>query len=532
MLNLFDYLTKEDNEKIENYITKYGVSADVYEGNKEYLKYWAESNKKLFHLLGGKLIYEVPYVSEKSDENVDYLVRQLLKKSEFKKISDFLDSKNDNDINVSGYYQFWSPECYKKNSIEIYSEIKYKNKDKGLKFQKGTKILKALQKLLIYLNADDEIMQAFEKFRIDHSMIFNDKVIRGTLCFSIHPLDFMTMSDNSNGWNSCMNWRNKGCYRVGTVEMMNSNNVVCVYLKNDKHNFIFDETKENCEWNNKIWRQLFYCTKEIIVSGKSYPLYNEKITIDALRILRELAFNNWHHSYEFGIEKYKDMIHVGSLYRMENNRIWIRSKKDAKKQNILFDSKAMYNDMLNDNEYNSYWCVRNRVKKNTIISYSGKAPCLCCGEILNKEPYESNPGFYEGAYNDRYRNTDALICSKCEKKYRCDDCGIVTSKLITFENRSYCEECWNNMIKYCPICHKPMDLSCISSRYKCYNIHICNECSKEYLNNIMDKYYTKEVYNYYANYEIKPEEKANDCIHIKKYFEENLENVPIKDFIN
>ena len=533
MLNLFDYLTKEDNEKIENYIDKFGVSADLYEGNEKYLKYWAESKKKLFHLLGGNLIYEVPYVSEKSDENLNFLIDQLLQKPEFKEISSFLTGCN-SKIMTSGYYQLYSSNCYKNNALECGIEITHKEKDKPLKFQRGTKMLKVLQKTLEYFGADDELMQMFEKFRIDHSMVFNDKVIRGTLCFSIHPLDFMTMSDNDNGWSSCMSWKNKGCYRQGTVEMMNSNNVVCVYLKNDKHNYIFDTTKENCEWNNKAWRQLFYCTKEIIVSGKSYPFYNETITKEALKILRELAFNNWHHSYEFGIEEYKDMIHVGSLYRMENNRMWIRSKSGAKKQNILFDTRAMYNDMFNDNHYNSYWCVRNRVKKNTIISYSGKAPCLCCGEIINAEPYDPNPGFYEGAYNERYQNNDLVICKPCEKNYSCHECDKITSDLRSLDSYRLCEKCWNDSIRTCPVCKKPFSIDWCNSRYHSGNqLYMCDECSTLYVKNIVKKYFdVRGEHSWNTTYNIKQEEIDQDFVHIKKYFRENLKTPPFNETTN
>ena len=38
------------------------------------------------------------------------------------------------------------------------------------------------------------------------------------------------MSDNNSGWESCMSWRNNGCYRRGTVEMMNSPYVIVAYL--------------------------------------------------------------------------------------------------------------------------------------------------------------------------------------------------------------------------------------------------------------------------------------------------------------
>ena len=57
-LNLYDYLTELDNKRIENYIKTWGISD--YIGNDIYLSHWRDSNKKLFKLLGGNLIYSIP----------------------------------------------------------------------------------------------------------------------------------------------------------------------------------------------------------------------------------------------------------------------------------------------------------------------------------------------------------------------------------------------------------------------------------------------------------------------------------------
>ena len=76
-----------------------------------------------------------------------------------------------------------------------------------------------------YFAADE-----WEEIRLAHSQIFNTNKMTGTLCLSIHPLDYATASDNDNGWSSCMSWRDDGCYRMGTVEMMNSPMVICAYF--------------------------------------------------------------------------------------------------------------------------------------------------------------------------------------------------------------------------------------------------------------------------------------------------------------
>ena len=64
-------------------------------------------------------------------------------------------------------------------------------------------------------------LPGFEDFRIAQSLVTNQANLKGYITLSIHPLDYMTMSDNNCGWDSCMSWQEEGCYRQGTVEMMN-----------------------------------------------------------------------------------------------------------------------------------------------------------------------------------------------------------------------------------------------------------------------------------------------------------------------
>lgn len=459
MLNLFDYLSEEDNKKIESYIQKYGVEDD-YIGNEAYLKYWAESNKKLFHLLGGNLIYKVPFCY---DKNREILSMEL--KSFRNRYINFLDKF------TTHIFDFFRKHNYEHEvdqikfdiidiastdnlvSDRIYYGIKFKkdNDAKVLQLQKGMKPMRAMQKAIKYFEFND-LEEEFEKFRIDHSLIYNEKHIKGNLCFSIHPLDFMTMSDNANDWSSCMSWITGGCYRIGTVEMMNSNNVICVYIESEHEKLTFG----NYTWNSKKWRQLFYCTKEIIVSGKSYPYANETFTKGALEELRKLAKVNWNHTYSFGIEKYKDMIHINTMQRMDNNKIWARGRGNTK-HNIIFDSKGMYNDMFNDSN-RDYWCVRNKVKRNTVISYSGKTKCLCCNSHVLDERWDWDE--YDLGYNDRYEHTNRLICPSCYDDRYCESCGNEDGyyKVYEINGRRLCSDCVQDYIKVCPDCGEPFSI--------------------------------------------------------------------------
>lgn len=457
MLNLFDYLAPLDNRRIENYISLYGINRDNYIGNEKYLKYWAENKKHLFHLLGGNLIYKFPIHFQKPKRQLisDFNALEFFTFLFFDKVNkkEFRDTESKDT--VRGCHALTWAETLADDAIPYTIKTKLPGKAKMLQLQKGMKPVKAIQKIIDYFDWDD-LREPFERFRIKHSQILNTRDITGNMCLSIHPLDFMTMSDNASGWSSCMTWTERGCYHVGTVEMMNSNNVICCYIESSEpYHFCSDSTEEEYTWNNKKWRQLFYVTKEIAVCGKAYPYQSKKFSTAALNKIKELTEKNLHRSYQFGIEPYRDMNYIGSNFRMNQNKEWIRSKQTTK-HNIIFDSKGMYNDMFNDHDGDEdiYWCFRNKVKKNTIISYSGKAPCLCCGRsVISAATIEDN---YDGDYNDRYSNVSNVICDSCLDNYfTCNFCNSrvpTGKKLIKYKGKTYCERCWNNHAFVCPDC--------------------------------------------------------------------------------
>lgn len=511
-VDLIEKLTEIDKKRIENYILTYGTS-EGFMGVDKWLQNWSHSNQKLYKLLGGNLIVKKPIKMIKSQDLIARQFKDLIQDSSVLDTILVLDSKYrakrvkdngnlDNDVYVaSGLtkvvneladgYSF-SIDCYIKDAIDFSAKIVAPYSGKTFQIQKGMKPVKALRKVIDFYKAeftalsesnnyllkciDDE----FEVFRIKASMIFNDKYITGNLCFSIHPLDYMTMSDNSLDWSSCMSWTSKGCYRVGTIEMMNSNNAICCYLesselfyfKKEIVNYTYKEEtlekskeelkkmKDACgpeyTWNNKKWRVLVYANKDIIMTGKSYPYYNEDLDKEILSTLVDLAGSNlsWH--YQFGPELYLDMKHITSKSSFDINRRWIRYG-DTTKHNIIWDTHGMYNDMLNANKY-SYWCYRNRVNHNKIYSVSGKATCLCCG---NNIIYDNEDN--ENDYNERFCNTGATICEDCANDfYNCDICSSVSCEeehyIVKIDGKRLrvCAKCFDALAVRCPCCGKPI----------------------------------------------------------------------------
>lgn len=448
--NLYPVLTEKDKAILHNYIYKYGVAEEHFVGLEKWLHDWSYNKVKLYKLLGDQLIYSEPFSYTEPEGQIQDAFDNVLWESEHTSFiqdvrSCIWETSSPKQIKDDLAYELTTARSYARNELKENIILDYLPDKKKVVLSKGMKPIKALYKFLKYIDFED--MDKYESFRLEHSRVLNTREIKGELVISIHPMDFSTMSDNSYHWSSCMNWTEEegGCYRVGTIEMMASNCVVCCYLKT-KEPFYFDKGNQDEEhaWTNKKWRQLFYVTKDIIVGGKSYPYSSNELTLHLLSTLQELAKKNLGWEYSFGPEQYTDMKRVYSEIDFDVARAHA-VQKELTQHRILFDVRGMYNDMANDH-HREYLCVRNKVKHNKIINISGKGPCLCCGGEV------AEPVDYYDEYNDKYENCNSLICIYCkEKKFTCHGCNFsyMRKPLIEFNGHFYCEDCMSS-IKKCP----------------------------------------------------------------------------------
>lgn len=483
-----------DKKRIKNYILKYGAIEGISKRKEiaedpeyvdRWLSEWAKSKKKLYRLFGNSFIFTKKINIEKPESFLYEMYNNLLKeidnlyKNDFvnddvtKNILNYItsdefteelkemniyDSKTGELIFDDEYKELtgWRKSHYEtqiKNSFTpfcgfrlvregvIEEGFKYRRdlpngRFKELKILEGEKLEKAQNKIFDFLDFEEnhpELFAQYKWFMKQINQYKSQKKLSAILCLSIHPLDFMTMSDNDNHWSSCMNWTEEdggGCYRIGTVEMMNSNNVVCAYLlpdKESKQSWFFgrynrdwygthyvedvEEGDEEWTWNNKMWRCLYYVEKDILLSGKSYPYYQEDLNFIVLETLKDLVAEKFDWHYTIGIQRYQDMVTCApySLYNARENDgiIYDRQHKSYKKK-ILIDTRGMYNDFLNDNDYPGYFCYRNKVRKTKVINVSG-IPL----SIATTKPFKRQSIIYElykyiDEYNDRFGETDWL----------------------------------------------------------------------------------------------------------------------------
>lgn len=507
MERLINKVSEQELKMLDSYRRSYVEDArGRLAPSAEVLSCWdsAKTAGRLYELLGGNLMISKDIISEKTDVEIERLIDNLYyRKGEFVKAwenfvyTKFYDLKL--DIENPEYVMYYNmdklmlPNSLLDNTYKGETFfVTFPNGDK-YKVQKGCKVSKALGKI-----AEAFELPGFEEFRIAHSQILNERKLKGKMTLSIHPLDYVTMSDNDCDWSSCMSWKEDGEYRRGTVEMMNSPFVIIAYLS---------AKDEMCmpgggTWTNKKWRELFIVTDNFIGGIKGYPYWNRDLEKKALEWIKELAVENWSGR---GVE------YTDNLYKIFAPNQSCEVYVDEMEKNVRFRlwTDAMYNDC-----YDEHYVYINKNLENTCIDlcYSGVGQCMWCGEETNDFSYESN-----------------LACGGCDDELYCTKCGerITHGYEHWVGDECYCEYCYDDL-PYCDGCEETVAYDSSLHRiylckndkiYKWYYVDLCYDCFN--YNPYVTKYKKRRLVEnlYEVNYFSVDEILQNNDEEAKNYIE-------------
>lgn len=431
---MLSLLTPQDETKIRSYINYYAQSGSsdlttTMGDTAHILRVWDnEKSKYLSKIFGDKLILEREIEFSKS---VTQIRNEISYGFEFNDaMTNFSNAfytalKKEFGLYTDPFY--WCRSLLNPHplAINIAEDLPYDDTTitfstgRTIVFSHKAKTMKLLGKVSKELGLEEE----FEKFRLAHSLYLNQKKLKGTLCLSIHPLDYMTMSDNANGWSSCMSWMEDGDYRGGTVEMMNSPCVVVAYLKSDDKKLMWD----NQEWNSKLWRSLIIVHPDVITTIKGYPYQHEEIAKTCVSWLRDLVMENLEYLGRDWDAFHSECIKIPQCSDFEFN---------GRKRHIEFYCDRMYNDF---GSVEHYGYLAKGSDSRLRIDYSGPDECVICGEVRNDYADSNFVVCYNCCDAERYRYVE---CSECYNDTHLDDIYWVEDNPLCpccFEN--YAEEC-------------------------------------------------------------------------------------------
>jgi hypothetical protein len=179
-------------------------SQNIPDPKVDYLFREWESNKARFIKRFGGLIYEHPTQVEFTLDPKEKLTRAM----------EFANSVSD-AYNNSALAEFID------ENLDTFFENKV-SRTMGQKIPEGMKLIKAFK----FFESDKSTLRSIQDYA---SQLIQENKIKGTLCFSVHPLDFLSSSENTYNWRSCHAL--DGEYRAGNLSYMVDDTTFMVYLK-------------------------------------------------------------------------------------------------------------------------------------------------------------------------------------------------------------------------------------------------------------------------------------------------------------
>lgn len=338
---------------------------------------------------------------------------------------------------------------------------------------KGMKIIRAFK----YFCNNKDLLNDLQSIA---SMVIQNDKITGTLCLSIHPLDYLSISENQHNWRSCHAL--DGEYRGGNLNYMADSTTMICYLK-AKHDVILPRFPEDVPWNSKKWRVLLFFNDDLsfVMAGRQYPFSDDSILLKVKQCLEDddRKFSGWFNQYIESVDLKSSIEdeNNSNTYPIELNGKYLPVNGKLLRLNKLVsnaEGTLQFNDLLDSSTYTepfySFELHRNWVG-NWVnmprrswsfpkIVVGKKCNCLECG----KAPIEMSESF---------------LCNHCmiEEGQAADDevfdtCPFCGERFIQEEGR-YAHDQWGDEVLCCPDCYD-------------FNCHTCSVCGETYYDKYLD----------------------------------------------
>lgn len=339
-------------------------------------KTWALNKKFFIDLFGGKPIL-----------NVGKITVPLSAQQKEEKVASFIEHCRDIDETLGEFLAFCGSENIFQNKVPRNFTLYMDDDDRPFYIPAGIKIGKAISR---YFEFDtEEIVNEL-------SMIIQEDKLEGELCFSVHPLDFLSISENNSNWRSCHAL--DGGYRGGNIDYICDEVTFIAYIKSEGDNCCLPHFPSSVKWNNKKWRTLLFFDRQrgLIWSGRHYPMMNENalgIIFTAL-ISSSKLLDYYPHATSTG--GWKNLIVNGTLSSSSRPDLYINLDEDY----IYWDGQLtrlrrwikngehtrMYNDLLYSSTYKPYVIsvdYHNTIQMNNFpaMEVGKNIGCLCCGKL-------------------------------------------------------------------------------------------------------------------------------------------------------
>lgn len=467
-------IIKEIKPKVDDVLT-YSQHVE-FSHTQELLDGWWDAKHTIMEkVLNNQLIYEYP-------DKVTFELSEDAKRERYNAFIEYVVNLLNTDYHneLIQYLEHINPNWFYKNTLEIDYIV---NDDK--KIQKGTKIVKSFKYFIT-----DQVLLADIQNRA--SNLIQENKVEGYLCLSVHPLDYLSASENTFNWRSCHAL--DGEYRAGNLSYMLDKSTVVCYLRSE-HETILPRFPESVPWNNKKWRCLLFLNDNMnaIFAGRQYPFFSPGALETVRKVLvkgiydsssyeakryydsPERRWSHWHNDYlsEFQYKEYNDEDH-GDI---EEEKYCVMCAQVFNIYDMIKDAphSRHYNDLLRSSCYTApyymfekhYWALSGME-----FNLGKEVKCLKCGDAIvqsgdtlmcpactcqygdNMDPEEYPICDCCGATfwaPDGWWIGDDYVCDSCYQTecFRCEHCGdsfFNSDKHFIEESSKFvCTSCYNNL---------------------------------------------------------------------------------------
>lgn len=421
---------------------------------------WEENKAKFLKMFGGP-IFEWPLP-------VDFSLDEKEKEVRAMSFANYVSNSVNNeelahfiDENLSSFYE---------NKVTV---------SKNSKIPTGMKLVKAFK----FFEPNPTTLHHLQDAA---SQIIQENKISGTLCFSVHPLDFLSSSMNTYNWRSCHAL--DGEYRSGNLSYMVDKTTFMVYIRG-ANNVNLPLFPTSVPWNSKKWRMLIHLAEndELMFAGRQYP-FSSKSGLDLVLSI----FNNFKPDFR------EPFANTTKMSKWQNDYVdsYISSQSQTEKgleseyaviRNRLIDIREIvyegagalnYNDVLHSTCYTKpYYSVRGTHAYRGVSSLRGSiivggmVHCLHCGtKVIN--------------------SSETMRCNHCELEFGtemneiyggCACCGrrifLDDAPEVGYYGELVCESCYDNECFVCQRCGEAHYNE--NKHYHPMFGNLCRECYNE-----------------------------------------------------
>ena len=413
------------------------------------------AKRDFIECFNGKMIYECPFP-------MTFHLTETAKASRIDNFISYIDSQYDNYALI--HFILDNKEVFFTNTVS-----KTTLGSDGKVVRPGAKLIKSFKHFV-------DGKTALYDLQNRASQIIQEDTITGTLCFSVHPLDYLSSSENAYNWRSCHAL--DGEYRAGNLSYMCDKSTVVCYLRGEK-SVKLPMFPEDVLWNNKKWRVLLHFNEswDLIFSGRQYP-FSTSCGMDIVRkwllhaLKKDSQEPNWCDWTDPVLTEVKDS--YGHEYDLNNCYVALRGYLHNIR-NVVKDAQPTlhFNDVLRSSVYTPHYIafnnrpwVRDEYKE---VNVGSACTCLKCGTA----PITSNESF---------------MCCDCDLEYGyfdeeiytiCDCCGrrIYREDAFIVDDDEVCEDCVKTECFYCENCeeiHYNNYREYIESR----DMYVCTYCAE------------------------------------------------------